>query len=168
MPMQRRRTKKRLIVLAIVIMTAIAGIAVGAGAIDRARAGDERPRWSDSRLLPTLSQRMAMLDAAIARGDVSRATREWQDAVSLALAARRWQAMVDMGDAAVKIDALAGRPAGYPTGFRAQARQAYLTALFRARSQRAPEGIERVAKAFAALGDTDMATRAQALGATTR
>jgi hypothetical protein len=111
---------------------------------------------------------MARLDDAIARQDVSRATFEWRDTFSLALGARRWEAMADMGDAAVRIDALAADGDGRPTGFRAQARQAYLRALFQARSQRAPEGIERVAQAFAALGDAEMASRSRALAETVR
>ncbi len=64
-----------------------------------------------------------------------------------------------MGDAAVRIDAREDEG----TAFRAEARQAYLLALFRARDARAPEGIARVADAFAALGDREMAARARAV-----
>jgi hypothetical protein len=38
-----------------------------------------------------------------------------------------------------------------------------VVALFRARDARAPEGTERVAEAFSALGDTEMAARARTI-----
>jgi hypothetical protein len=168
MPIQERKTKAGSIILSIVALTGIAGIAVGAVGTDRSRASVERPGWLDPGQPPTLSDHMGTLDEAIAARDLGRATREWRNAYSLALASRRWDAMADMGDAAVRIDAMGRRPGDYPTGFRAEARQAYLRALFQARSQGARDGIERVAQAFAALGDTEMALRARALAGTTR
>ena len=156
------------VILSIVALAGIGVLAVGNVATDRPRTTDERPRRSEQRPEPMLSERLAAVDTAIARRDLGRAVHEWRDAYGVALSARRWDAMADVGDAAVRIDALAGHPRGYPTGFRAEARQAYLRALFLARHQRAPEGIERVAQAFAALGDTEMATRARSLEAARR
>jgi hypothetical protein len=152
-------------IVSMVALLGIAGLALGAVSIDRGRAVGA---FSGKEARLPLSQRMARLDNAIARRDVSRATSEWRDTFSLALGARRWEAMADMGDAAVRIDALAAGRDGRPTGFRAEARQAYLRALFQARSQQAPEGIERVAQAFASLGDVEMATRSRALAETVR
>jgi hypothetical protein len=49
------------------------------------------------------------------------------------------------------------------SGFRAEARPAFLVARFRGRAARATDGIERVANAFAALGDDEVAEQACAL-----
>jgi hypothetical protein len=152
------------VILSIVALAGIAGMALGGMAPDAARLSSERPRWHGQRQPLTLAHHLAGVDEALAQQDAGRAAREWRSAYSLALASRRWEAMADMGDAAVRIDTLASRPSGHPTGFRAEARQAYLRALFQARNAKAPSGIERVARAFAALGDTEMAARARAIG----
>jgi hypothetical protein len=142
--------------LAAIGFGAVATSSVSLPAFETSIAREER----HERLFP---QQLAEVNAAIARKDVSRAILEWRDAYGLALGSRRWETMVEVGDAAARIDALAGLPSGHPTGFRAEARQAYLRALFQARSVRSPAGIERVAAAFAALGDKEMAARARAV-----
>jgi hypothetical protein len=111
-----------------------------------------------------LPARLAAIDHAIARQDLGRAVYEWRGAYGVALGTRRWEAMAAVGDAAMRVDALAGLPTGHPTGFRAEARQAYLKALFQARAARSREGIDGVADRFAALGDKEMAARARRLG----
>jgi hypothetical protein len=117
----------------------------------------------DQRHEQRLPQQLAKVDEALGRKDFSKAIFEWRDAYGLALGSRRWEAMVEVGDAAVRIDKLTGLPSGYPTAFRAEARQAYLRALFQARSARSQDGIQRVAQAFEALGDREMAMRARAI-----
>jgi hypothetical protein len=117
----------------------------------------------------SLAGRLAAIEEAVARRDATRAIFEWRDAYAAALGSRRWEAMVSVGDAAVKIDGVAGRATGgQPTGFRAEARQAYLRALFDARAAGSDEGIQRVASAFAALGDAEMAARARSMTADRR
>jgi hypothetical protein len=111
---------------------------------------------------PTLAQRFAAVNEAVNRGDVGSAAQAWQYAYLEALRTRRWDAMLSVGDAAMRIDALARRP-GRPTRFVAEARQAYLIALFRARDAHDRHGLERVGQAFARLGDREMATRARML-----
>ena len=103
------------------------------------------------------TQRVTLVDEALARGDLSRATHEWREAYGAALRSRRWDALVEVGDRAVRIAEVAGGS----THFRAEARQAYLNALFRARAQRAVEGMHRAAEAFARLGDSEMAQGAR-------
>jgi hypothetical protein len=147
---------------------ALAGIALASlgGAATQVLIGASRPAPAvEDRPLPA---HLAALDAAIARGDVSRAVFEWRLAYGAALGSRRWEAMLAVGDAATRIDALAGRRDGAPTGFRAEARQAYLRALFDARAARSPEGMHRAADAFAALGDAEMAARARTMTADRR
>lgn len=164
---EQRRTEWRGITLLIAGLVSVAGIAlVGlAGAKSTSGGGDlgavhaAAPR-SPERSLPA---RLAAVDEAIARQDPSRAISEWRDAYSIALGSRRWEAMVAVGDAARRIDALAAPGPRYPTGFRAEARQAYLKAFLDARAAGSREGMERVAEAFAALGDADMSARVRAM-----
>jgi hypothetical protein len=164
MLMEKPRMQRGGAILSIVALAGIAGIALGGLAADKAVATKlERPGWREPSPAPTLAERLAAVNAAIARRDQGKAIYEWHDAYGVALGSRRWEALADIGDAAVRIDALVGRPTGNPTGFRAEARQAYLRALFQARNQRSPEGIERVAQAFAALGDREMAASARAI-----
>ena len=105
------------------------------------------------------TQRVALVDEALTRADLSRATHEWREAYGAALRSRRWDALVEVGDRAVRIAEVAGRS----TQFRAEARQAYLNALLRARAQRAVEGMHRAAEAFERLGDSEMAQGARRL-----
>jgi hypothetical protein len=150
------------VVLSIVALAGLASLALGGVAVD-SQVSTQRTGLREASLAATLPERLAAVDAAITRRDAGRAAYEWREAYGLALGARRWEPMIEVGDAAVRIDALASRPSGHPTGFRAEARQAYLRALFQARAQRSPEGIERAAQAFAALGDVEMAARARAI-----
>lgn len=152
-----RRTDWRVIVLSIAGFVAVAGLALGglAGGTGTGTYSAPRPeREIDERAMPA---RLAAIDAALGRKDMSRAVFEWRDAYGIALRSRSWESMVAVGDAAVRVDAAASRPAGHPSSFRAEARQAYLRALLDAQAARSPEGIEGVAVAFAALGDAETA-----------
>jgi len=96
------------------------------------------------------------VDRAIDEDDVAQAARAWREAYGAALGSRRWQAMLEVGLASLRI----GRATGTLEGHRDKARQCYLTALFRARHQKSAEGASRVADAFAELGDVEVASRA--------
>ncbi|MBM4443168.1 MAG: hypothetical protein FJ027_22375 [Candidatus Rokubacteria bacterium] len=101
--------------------------------------------------------RLAALDHALAERLLSRAFYEWHEAHADAFRSGRWAALVAVGDAALRIDAVAGVVAG----FRADARRVYLAALVRARAERSAEGAGRVAEAFTRLGDTQLAQHAR-------
>jgi hypothetical protein len=155
-------------IVSIATFAGVAALALGGGLVDRAgsattleRPARERVRAPRAELL---SRRLAAMDDAL-RGDrPGAAMHDWQAAYGLALGLRRWDAMLSIGDAALRLEASARRdPTAHPGRFRAAARQAYLWALFQARSERSPEGIDRVAQAFAAIGDTEMAARARAI-----
>jgi hypothetical protein len=93
------------------------------------------------------------MDDALGRGDVSAAIRARNAAYATALESSRWEALVTVGDAFLRIAQARGEePAMLP-----EVRRAYLRALFCARDQRSVEGILRVAEAFASLGDRDVA-----------
>jgi hypothetical protein len=97
------------------------------------------------------------LDRSLAANDRRAASRAWQAALGAALASRRWEPMIAVGDAALRFDdGVTPVQAG-----RARARQAYLTALLRARASGSEAGMRRVADAFAALGDDQAAERAR-------
>ena len=157
----QRPADRAVIALSIAGIVAAASLASGLAVSHTPAGPDPEPARLVQRAGDVRS-RLAAVDEALARKDVSRAIYLWRDAHSVALGSRRWDAMTAVGDAAVRIDAATG-PLGRPTGFRAEARQAYLRALFDARAAREHEGIERVADAFAALGDTKMAAQARAL-----
>jgi hypothetical protein len=84
-------------------------------------------------------------DQALARGDATAARLALQEALRAALASRRWDAMLEVGYAARRAGNL---PA---------ARQAWLTALMRARHASAVEGLLGAADAFASIGDREVA-----------
>lgn len=95
------------------------------------------------------------VDEALRQGHASAAVRAWHDAYGIALASRRWEAMIDVGDAFLRVSAT--DRAG--DGGKPNARQAYLMALMRARSAGAAEGVRLASEAFAALGDHEVATQ---------
>jgi hypothetical protein len=125
----------------------------------------DRAEPNDLRDETALAERLAALDAALARQDVSRAIYEWRDAYGLALRSRGWDTMAAVADAAVRVDAAMGGPADHPAGFRVEARRAYFHALLRAQRDRSREGVNQIADAFEALGDAGIAAKARTIGA---
>jgi hypothetical protein len=92
------------------------------------------------------------LERALATGNHARAMRAWKDAETAALDSRRWEPLLEVGDAALRV----GDGTGSPARARLSARHAYRAALFRARAQRSVDGVLRAADAFARLGDRDV------------
>jgi hypothetical protein len=91
-------------------------------------------------------------DAALARGDAATAMSAWREAQAAALRSGHWEGMIAVGDASRR---LAGTGRDRSDGL-ARARQAYLTALFRARRERSLDGLLSAAIAFGELGDRDV------------
>jgi hypothetical protein len=87
-----------------------------------------------------------------AQGHLGVAIRVVYDAYGAALESRSWESMIAVGDAFMAI----GREPGNAAGARMNARQAYLTALIRARRGRSVEGALRSAEAFRGLHDGDV------------
>lgn len=103
-------------------------------------------------LLPPWSAQLEEVELSLATGDRDRAVGAWTHAWTTALASRRWQPLIDVGDAALRIDG-----AGVASSIgRANARQAYQAALIRARAQRSVHGVLRAAESFASLGDREV------------
>jgi hypothetical protein len=89
------------------------------------------------------------VDDALARNDLAGAEMLWREAYAAALKSRHWEGMVASGDAYRRL----GDRANFGKVSDAKAREAYLAALFRARSEGSLEGVLRVAERFADLGD---------------
>ena len=92
------------------------------------------------------------VDDALGQQNLRAADLAWRDAYVAALVSRRWDGLVEVGDAYLRIGEVAiGRKA------EVRARSIYLDALFRARQQGSLDGALRVAEAFAVLGDHEVA-----------
>lgn len=102
-------------------------------------------------------RQLARVDEALAVANASAAIYEWREAYGAALRSRRWEALAAVGDAGARIEELMGSTGRY----RAETRQAYLSALFRARAAGSAQGIQRAAAGFEALGDQDAADLAR-------
>lgn len=131
----------------------VAVMAVGTGLA--VATSPHKPEWS----APWVP-RVEAVDQALASREISAAIYAWREAHGAALRSLRWDALADVGDAAVRMERATG-----DASFRAEARRVYLHALFRARAARAVDGIHRLAAAFAELGDTEVAARALEMAA---
>jgi len=96
---------------------------------------------------------LGLVDKELEHGHVDVAVRVWHDAYGAALASRSWESMIAVGDAFLAI----GRASGAPGGARMNARDAYVTALIRARREGSVDGALRSAEAFRQLGDRVLA-----------
>jgi hypothetical protein len=104
---------------------------------------------------------LGVVDDALARGDLSEAVRSWQDAYGVAVASRRWQALLAAGDVFVRI----GEVSGHVEGARPNARHAYMAALMQAERQQSVEGVRAVGRAFDLLGDREVAAYCERIAA---
>ena len=89
---------------------------------------------------------------ARAQRDLGAARQAWQRAFRAALASRRWEGMLEVGNASLRI----GDSPGAREPSLATARRLYLEAFFRAKAEGSLEGVLRAAEAFAALGDHEV------------
>src|SRR5262249_55417677 len=112
-------------------------------AVQRAQDAAARPAWTDA---------IDQVNRALAKNDVGGALRAWYDAYAAARGTGAWLPLVEGGDAALKI----GHVSDSPRDAASRARDAYLTALFRARRDRDVDGLLRIAESFAALGDHEV------------
>ena len=92
---------------------------------------------------------IAQMSAALERHEQRAATRAWYDARAMALAQGRAEGLLDVADAYRR---LAGAT-GVPDGGASVARELYLSALFRARSERSLAAVVRATEGFESLGD---------------
>ncbi len=138
-PPQRNRPPALIVIGAAILFILLAVL--------EAMAGHLTPLGSDPAAPWTVH--IQQVDDALAKRDLSAAERAWHDAYAAALGSRRWEGMVEVGDAVRRIGAMGGSR----TAADARARRIYLTALFRARQEGSLDGVLRAAEAFSALGD---------------
>lgn len=98
---------------------------------------------------------LQQVTGALAKQDPGAAKRAWHEAYTAALASRRWEGMVEVGDALRRI----GDASGSGKAVEGRARRLYLSALFRARQAGSLDGVLRAAEAFSALGDHEVVAR---------
>jgi hypothetical protein len=99
--------------------------------------------------------RLLKVEQAMARGDFAAAETLWREAYAAALKSRHWEGVIAAGDTYRAL----GARAGFRAASVAKARQAYLTALFRARSEGSLAGVLITAERFAELGDREVVER---------
>ena len=135
--------------LSVVVVTEILGMRrVPAPLVTRAPAA-----WAAS---------ITAVDGALAEGDVGRALLLWHPAYVDVLYNRRWEGLIEVGEARLRIE----RAAGFPEIGESRARELYRMALFRAKQQGSLAGVRRAAAAFDALGDREVAAQAIRMAAT--
>jgi hypothetical protein len=133
----------------IAFLIGAAALAIALAVMEALASHTEWPDRGTTAWAPHVQQ----IDRALRRNRVNLATREWHEAYVAALGSGRWEGMLAVGDAALRIgDASRGRMTAA-----SRAHHAYLSALFRARDDRSLEGVLRAGEAFAALGDTALA-----------
>ena len=134
-------------------------VAVLLFAMTSARVGDAPARQvvADQKPAPPAWQTaLQAMDRALVAGDISAAEIAWHHAHGLAIHSRQWNALLAAGEAALRI----GEHVVVRQPYRARAREAWLSALLRAREQRALDGVLAVAEAFGSLGDTTVVVQA--------
>src|SRR5262245_52884662 len=105
---------------------------------------------------PAWVQRIALVDEALGRADLSRAIYEWREAYGAALRSGRSDGLIAVGDRAVRI---AERSGG--SGFLRDAKDVYVHAVFRARAEGSRDTILGIAEVLERLGDRDRAEQAR-------
>jgi hypothetical protein len=142
----------RLLLTGVVVATAIAPVVARVSATrGQAEAEVEEP-WTPH---------VRAMDEALVIPDLIAAVGAWYRAHAAALASRGWEGMLVTGQAARRV----AEVPSVSRAFLARARQAFLTALFRARDQRSVDGLLRTAWAFADLGDREVVDSALRIAA---
>jgi hypothetical protein len=138
---------------------ALLGVAVLFFAMTSARVGSApAPQVIAEQMPAPPAWRTALqtMDRALVAPDISAAEIAWHDAHGHAIRSRQWDALLAVGEGALRI----GDHVVVREPYRARAREAWLGALLRARQQRALDGVLSVAEAFGSLRDTDVVAQA--------
>jgi hypothetical protein len=145
------KTRWGLSLAGVVVMGTVGIVALGASR--SAPLGLDRFVFAEPDSTPRWVQRVARVDAALERSDLSVAIYEWREAYGAAVRTRRSEPLIAVAERAMR---LAERGAGSDY-FRSEARHIYMHAALRARAERSPEVILGIAEAFDKLGDSERA-----------
>jgi hypothetical protein len=124
----------------LILATALVGALVG---------GATKPTVPPDRASSSARPLRTSVEASLERGDFVAAFRTTEAAHRRATRERRWDSLMEVGDAYYRI---AGRP-GAPEAASYRARDAYRAALRSARRAESLDGVLRAAEAFAQFGD---------------
>ena len=138
--------ERRVVVVMGVVFALLMGLEIVAQAAARRAAEADTSPWLGA---------IERMDHAVAARDISVAERAMHEAYVTAVASRRWDSMIAVGDAYMRL----GDATDHRGGGRAKARQAYLTAFFRARAERSIDGLLRSVEVFSDLGDRSVAVQ---------
>jgi hypothetical protein len=144
---ERGRGRRRIAFLIVMAVLAIVFAVLEAFA--------DHPQAPNTPAAPWVSH-LNRVDEALRRNTMTVAVHAWHAAYATALGSRRWEGMLAVGDAALRI----GDATRTQMAARARAHEAYLMALFRAREAKSVEGLLHVAEALATVGDTALALHA--------
>jgi hypothetical protein len=117
------------------------GLALGLGATRV--PGLDQVAFAERESTPSWAQRIALVDDAIERSQMSRAIYEWREAYGAALRSGGSEGLIAAGDRAVRLAELSR--SGY---FLAEARSIHRHAASRARAERSPDAILRTVDAL--------------------
>ena len=137
--------------LAGVAMLGVFGV-FGLGASGSTLALD-RALFVQQQTEPAWVQRIARVDEALGRSELSRAIYEWREAYGAAVRNKGSEGLVAVGDRAIRIAELAGGS----SYFLGEARYVYTHAALRARVEGSPGTILSIAEVFETLGDAERA-----------
>jgi len=135
--------EQRLFICVVLVVAALAAALEVTAARGSVRVPRPRAAW----LAP-----LQAMDQAIERGEITAAETARHEAHQAAIGSRKWEALLDVGDGALRIgEATRSRSAREP-----EARRLFLAALLRAREQRSLDGVLGATERFARLGDRDV------------
>lgn len=110
---------------------------------------------------PAWVRRIALVEEALGRSDLSRAIYEWREAYGAALRTGRSEGLIAVADRAIRI----AEHAGASEYFIREARDVYVHAAFRARAEGSRDTILGIAARFEQLGDTERAEQVRRIAA---
>ena len=138
-----------------VVVLGVIGV-FGLSASRSAPLGLDRVTFAQPDPAPAWAQRIARVDAALGRSELSPAIYEWREAYGAAVRNKRSEGLIAVADRAIRIAELAGGSGGSGY-FLNEARHIYVHAALRARAERSREAILGIAETFERLGDTERA-----------
>lgn len=148
------------LVLTGAVVLSVVGL-LGVSARGNVPVGLARVVFVQPESVPAWVQRIALVDEALGRSDLSRAIYEWREAYGAALRSGRSEGLIAVGDRAMRIAERAGG-SGY---FAREAREVYVHAALRARAERSRDTILGIAEVFEQLGDPERAGQVRRIAA---
>lgn len=128
--------------VSLVVAPALVGVLIG---------GVMTPTVTPERGAPSARSLRVSVEAALEHGDFLTAVRTTEAAHRRATRDRRWESLIEVGDAYYRIASRTGAPEAASQ----RAQDAYQAALRSARHAESLDGVLRAAEAFAQLGDVD-------------